>query len=171
MADNLSVSVTADTSALRAQLALAQADLKAFGADTRKLATDIRAGGDASGVLRGQLEQVAGQFNTAKAQVAGLTAELAKGRQQHAEHNNILGAAREKLAGFGEAAKGAQDQLVGSFQRIHGAFLALTALVAGGALFREAIQDTLRFNAEIIGLVRTLGRPARRHCKPASPCA
>jgi hypothetical protein len=51
MADNLSISVTADTSDLRAQLALAQADLKAFGAETRKLASDIRAGGDVSGQL------------------------------------------------------------------------------------------------------------------------
>jgi hypothetical protein len=33
MADNLSVAVTADTSELRAQLALAQADLRAFGAE------------------------------------------------------------------------------------------------------------------------------------------
>src|SRR5208282_112347 len=57
MADNLSVSVTADTSELRAQLALAQADLRAFGAETRKLASDIRSGGDAGGVLRGQLER------------------------------------------------------------------------------------------------------------------
>ena len=60
MADNLSVSVTADTSELRAQLALAQADLRAFGAETKKLANDIRSGGDAGGVLRSQLEQVAG---------------------------------------------------------------------------------------------------------------
>jgi hypothetical protein len=76
MADNLSVSVTADTSELRAQLALAQADLRAFGAETRKLANDIRAGGDAGGVLRGHIEQVSGQFNAAKGEVAGLTAAL-----------------------------------------------------------------------------------------------
>jgi hypothetical protein len=157
MADNLSVSVTADTSELRAQLALAQADLRAFGAETKKLATDIRSGGDASGVLRGQLEQVAGQFNRAKAEVGGLTAELGKARSQHAEHNTILGLARERLAGFGEAAVGAREQLVGSFEKIHGAFLALTGIVAGGALFGEAIRETLAFNGEIIGLVRTLG--------------
>jgi hypothetical protein len=45
VADNLSVAVTADTSELRAQLALAQADLKAFGGDIKKLAGDIRGGG------------------------------------------------------------------------------------------------------------------------------
>jgi hypothetical protein len=50
--------------------------LRAFGAETKKLATDIRAGGDAGGVLRGQLEQIAGQFNNAKSEVTGLTAAL-----------------------------------------------------------------------------------------------
>jgi hypothetical protein len=39
MADNLSVAATADTRELRAQLALAQADLRAFGAKTNKLDT------------------------------------------------------------------------------------------------------------------------------------
>jgi hypothetical protein len=76
MADNLSIAVTADTSDLRAQLARAQADVRAFGAETRKLADSIRSGGDAGGVLRGQLEQLAGQFNKAKSEVAGLTGEL-----------------------------------------------------------------------------------------------
>jgi hypothetical protein len=40
MADK--VSVTADTSELRVQLALAQADLRAFSAETRTLANEIR---------------------------------------------------------------------------------------------------------------------------------
>jgi hypothetical protein len=92
MADNLSVSVTADTSELRAQLALAQADLRAFGAETRNLANSIRSGGDASGELRAQLEQVAGQFGAAKGQVAGLTAELR-------DHKSGLDAVKESLEG------------------------------------------------------------------------
>jgi hypothetical protein len=61
MADNLSVSVTADTSDLRAQLALAQGDVRAFTAETKQLVNTIRAGGDAGGILRGQLEQVVGR--------------------------------------------------------------------------------------------------------------
>jgi hypothetical protein len=81
MADNLSVAVTADTSELHAQLALAQADLRAFGAETRKLANDIHAGG----VLRSQLEQVAGQFNAAKSEVTGLTGAL---RDHRAANDN-----------------------------------------------------------------------------------
>jgi hypothetical protein len=76
MANNLSVSVTADTTDLRTKLALAQADLKAFGAETRTLAQSIRAGSDSTGALRGQLQQVAAQFNRSKAEVAGLTANL-----------------------------------------------------------------------------------------------
>jgi hypothetical protein len=55
MADNLSISVTADTYELRAQLALAQGDLRAFTAETKQLVNSIRAGGDAGGGLRGQL--------------------------------------------------------------------------------------------------------------------
>jgi hypothetical protein len=59
MADNLSVAVTAE-----------------FSAETRKLATDIRGGGDASGLLRSQLEafdlcrrgiEFDGRFNPAAA--------------------------------------------------------------------------------------------------------
>src|SRR5260370_29753364 len=100
MADNLAVSVTADTSELRAQLALAQADLKAFGAETRKLATDIRSGGDASGVLRGQLEQVAGQFNAAKSKVVSLTGALRDGTRAHIEHATGIKAVNEALLGM-----------------------------------------------------------------------
>src|SRR5260370_37279896 len=99
MADNLSVAVTPDTSALRAQLALAQADLRAFGAETKKLATEIRGGGDASGVLRGQPERVAGQFNPAQAERGGWAAGLGAARPQHAAPNTSLRVGGKKLPG------------------------------------------------------------------------
>jgi hypothetical protein len=157
MADNLSVSVTADTSGLRAQLALAQADLKAFGAETRKLASDIRSGGDVSGQLRGQLEQVAGQFGAAKNNVIQLTSALRDNKGAATEHTTAVGAARQALAGFGEGAVLAREQVVGTFEKIQGAFLALTGLLAGGALFREVIQDVLQLDERVTSLQRTLG--------------
>ncbi|HKM88757.1 MAG TPA: hypothetical protein VJX48_09140, partial [Xanthobacteraceae bacterium] len=153
MADNLSVSVTADTSELRAQLALAQADLRAFGAETRKLASDIRSGGDAGGVLRGQLEQIAGQFGAAQKQVASLTNELRK----PPANDNWLSSVTAGLTNFGAAAIGAREEVVGSFEKIQGAFLALTGLLAGGALFREIIQDVLQLDERVTSLQRTLG--------------
>ena len=142
MADNLSVSVTADTSALRAQLALAQADLKAFGSETRKLATDIRAGGDASGVLRGQLEQIAGRFNTAKAAVSGLTAELNRGSGAHEHFSLATAGARRELVVL------AHELSQGNFQNFAGSLLVLAQNTGGlGSIFAGLLSP--------IGLVVT----------------
>jgi hypothetical protein len=124
MPDNLSIAVTADTSELRAQLALAQADLRAFGAETRKLATDIRAGGDASGQLRAELERVATSFAGAKSQVAGLTKELS-------EH------------------KGGIEGVKGALQSVGAPLAALT-----GGLGGIAAALGVAFAAEIIDRVR-----------------
>ena len=157
MADNLSVAVTADTSSLRASLALAQADLKAFGADTRKLATDIRAGGDATGLLRGQIEQVAGQFAAAKNNVVQLTSALRDGKAAHVEHAGGVGLVKEKLGELAETAALTRERVVGTFEGIHGAFLELTALLAGGALFREIIEDVVELDERVTGLQRALG--------------
>jgi hypothetical protein len=123
MADNLSVPVTAETSSLRAQLALAQADLRAFSAETRKLATDIRSGSDASGVLRGQLERVAGQFTAAKSNVAGLTAALREGKTAHEEHAHGIEAVNHQLAGMLSPLTAARSGLV-EFAEIAGAAFA-----------------------------------------------
>jgi hypothetical protein len=112
MADNLSVSVTADTSSLRAQLALAQADLRAFSAETRKLATDIRSGGDAAGVLRGQLERVAGQFTAAKSNVVSLTGALREGKAAHEEHAHGIEAVNNQLVGMLSPLTAARSGLV-----------------------------------------------------------
>jgi hypothetical protein len=157
MADNLSVAVTADTSELRAQLALAQADLRAFGAETRKLANDIRAGGDAGGVLRGQLEQIAGQFNKAKSEVSELTSAL---RDHRAANDNAVSgvqAIRAAFVGFGESAALARERVTGTFEKIQSGFLALTGLLAGGALFGEAIRDVIQLDERVTSLRRTLG--------------
>ncbi len=137
MADNLAVSVTADTSELRAQLALAQADLKAFGAETRKLATDIRSGGDASGVLRGQLEQVAGQFNAAKSNVVSLTGALRDGTRAHIEHATGIKAVNEALVGMTSPITGA----VGGLREF--------AEIAGIAFVGERIIEFSKQMAEL----------------------
>src|SRR5260370_10287028 len=137
MADNLAVSVTADTSELRAQLALAQADLKAFGAETRKLATDIRSGGDASGVLRGQLEQVGGQFNAAKSNVVSLPGALRDGTRAHIEHATGIKAVNEALVGMTSPITGA----VGGLREF--------AEIAGIAFVGERIIEFSKQMAEL----------------------
>jgi hypothetical protein len=97
MTDNLSVSVTADVSELQAQLALAKADLRAFTAETSKLANSIRSGGDAGGLLRGQLEQVAGQAVAAKSNVVNLTAAMRDHTAAHREAASGIKAASDYL--------------------------------------------------------------------------
>jgi hypothetical protein len=46
MADNIQVSITADATQLRSQLALAQADVRAYGAEVRQTANAVRTAGD-----------------------------------------------------------------------------------------------------------------------------
>jgi hypothetical protein len=72
---NLNISVTADTTQLRAQLALAQADSRAFAAEMRNLASQIRSGMGDSGALTQSLERVSAAFNVS----AGHIAELRRG--------------------------------------------------------------------------------------------
>jgi hypothetical protein len=137
-------------------LALAQADLKAFGAETRNLANSIRSGGDAGGVLRSHLEQVAGQFNKAKSEVAGLTKELSNAANDNGPKTFFqgLGAA---VAGFGRQSAEAREQAVSTFEKIQTGWLALTGLLAGGALFGETIRDVIQLDQRVTSVQRTLG--------------
>jgi hypothetical protein len=107
MADNLSVAVTADTSDLRAQLALAQGDVRAFTSETKKLVDSIRAGGDAGGMLRGQLEQVVGAAANAKSNVVQLTSALRDNKAATVEHATGIKAVNDALGGLTAPLSGA----------------------------------------------------------------
>lgn len=84
----LSVTVGADVTDLRTKLALAQADVKAFSAETRNIAQEMRNTSDAARAqLLPQLEASAKAAADAKANVASLTAEL-RGNAQAANENS-----------------------------------------------------------------------------------
>ena len=51
----------------------------------------------------------------------------------------------------------ARERVVGTFEKIQGGFLALTGLLAGGALFGEAIRDVIELDQRATNLQRTLG--------------
>jgi hypothetical protein len=148
VADNLSVAVTADTSELRAQLALAQADLRAFGSETRKLAGDIRGGGDASGVLRGQLEAVAGQFNSAKSNVVSLTAALRDHKAAHEEAARGIRGVNEALEGMVAPLTGAVGGL-GTMAEILGVAFAVERLTEFAKEMGELGEKTLNMAAAV----------------------
>jgi hypothetical protein len=97
-------------------------------------------------VLRGQLEQIAGQFNKAKSEVTGLSAAL---RDHKAANDNVVSGAQAVRAAFvswGQAAASTREQVTGTFEKIQTGFLALTGLLAGGALFGEAIRDVIQLD-------------------------
>lgn len=79
MTDNLSVNVTADTTALRAQLAVAKAELASYSAAVKATAKDIVAAGSATAEQTAALEQNVSGQRKAQAAVAALTAQMGQG--------------------------------------------------------------------------------------------
>ena len=146
MADNLSVNITADATQMRAQLALAQADLRAYAAEVRKAAADVRQSGNAATAEQVQaLEKASASYNAARAAVQQHATALATQKSAVnaatvaikdatiASHNH--GAATEAMVLVHEAMSGRFSKMGGSLmiltQRLGGASMAMMAL--GGA--------------------------------------
>jgi len=100
MADNLSISITADVSSLQAQLAIARAEVAAYGREVRQAAGAV-VGGDASQLAN--LEQFAAKLGTARGEVASLSKEL-KGA---GESGGVFGGIQAGVAGLQAGVAGA----------------------------------------------------------------
>jgi hypothetical protein len=133
MADNLSVNVTADATQLRAQLALAQADLRSYSAAVRSAANDIRSTGSATAEQTVALEKAAQGYNAARTAVSGLRTALGDGVATARSAAQGLEATGE-AAGHGEThIAGMTRELVrlgregmeGEFSRIPGSMIVL----------------------------------------------
>lgn len=94
MADSLTLQITADTASLTAKLAQAQADVRAYAAEVRNLANQLREAG-ADGALEQQLERAAGQ--------------LARAQGAAASFRNELRGHKAEAASAGEAFRGLTD--------------------------------------------------------------
>lgn len=134
MANSLSVSIVADVADLRAKLALAQADLRAFNTETRSLADQMRAAGEQGASSFGAgLERAAQNAARAKAEVASLNAEI-KASSGAGGGFAALDRGFENLGGFIGAARTALE-----------AFLAAAAVDR----FASAIDGTLKLGEEL----------------------
>ena len=71
MPDNLTVQISADSSKLRADMALAQSKVREFGREVKKAADEARKTGDTT-----RLREVSAQYETATRQVRGLSRAL-----------------------------------------------------------------------------------------------
>lgn len=143
MASNIQVNVTADATQLRTQLAMAQADLKAYGAEVRKTADQLRqASEETRGGLLQSLEQSAAKYNTAKAAVQQFGSALQEGSRGAREmttavqentgalHNN--GAASEAMVLVHEA-------MSGRFTRMGSSLMILTQRMYSGSMAAYAL--------------------------------
>jgi len=106
---NLTISVRADASQLRADLALAQAQVRALGSELRAAATASQQSGDTS-AIRG----LADAYEQARAKVAGLRDQLKE-----------TGAAASESGGLREAL----DGIAGSLDKLGGGFGAIGSLI------------------------------------------
>lgn len=118
MADNLSVNVTADTTSLRAQLALATQDMKTHAAGMRSAAADIRATGVATDEQTAALRKNAEAYNEASARASGYRAALRKVDTAHASVAHSGGVMREVLV-MGH------ETLMGNYTRLGGSVMVL----------------------------------------------
>ena len=133
MADSLTLQIGVDTTALTAKLAQAQADVRAYAAEVRKLADQLRTAG-ADPQLQQQLERVSGQLARAQGAAAGFRNEL-RGHKAEVEG---LGAK------FGELTKGVQE-LAGAF----GIGFGVERLVEGVKAIAELGEHTKNMAAAV----------------------
>jgi len=130
MADNISVNITADATKLRAQLALAQEDLKHYSAEVRKAAQEVRtAGNQATAEQIVALEKASAAMNTAKGSVTNYSTQLKTAKPAleeltKATHNH--GAATEAMVLVHEA-------MSGRFSKMGGSLMILTSRMAGNS--------------------------------------
>lgn len=131
MADNLSVNITADATKLRAQLALAQADVRAYAAETRKAAEVVReAGNQATTEQIVALEKSAAAHNAARGAVGNLTNQIQAAKpamEALTKETHNHGAATEAMVLIHEA-------MSGRFSKMGGSLMILTQRIAGSSL-------------------------------------
>src|ERR1700733_7813292 len=79
MADNLSIAVTADVTDLRAKMAIAGADVRAYRTEINQLGSAMRtASGQAKDAIEGHLQSVAGLLTTAESKMRSYRREMSE---------------------------------------------------------------------------------------------
>jgi len=152
MASNITVSISADTAKMTAQLAVAKADLSAFSANLRDMAAQMRAAGSgASDELKAGLSQAAAAAASAQGSVSALQAKIRAARAPMDE----LSAAGEHQAGiFREKMVMAHEALMGNYSRMAGSMMVLTERTGGfGAALSTLLNPVMLTAAGVIALV------------------
>jgi hypothetical protein len=145
MADaSLAVVISANTSDFNAKMALAQANLRAFSAETRSAATAITSTIDPSDAQFRALTQASGAMASARAQVAQLNA--AQSSLRASAHEAAEGQEGLRLATSGSTREFivlGHEVLTGNFHRIPGSIVVLTERMGALHQIIGAITGTM----------------------------
>ncbi len=145
-ANNLTISISADSTKLRADMALAQSNVRAFAKEVKQAADEARKTGDAT-----RLREVSAQYEAMTAQVRGLNRALGEQNKTVAAGKNHWGdlavGVKEAVAAF--AALEGVRRVVDIFRDVTKSLTELRNTAKAAALspgdvkvFQEVIEDT-----------------------------
>ena len=152
MSSNIAVSISADTTQLTAQLAVAKADLSATTAELRRTAQAMREAGTGAGDdLKSGLTQAAEAAAKAQASVSALRAKLA---DTVAPINGVAAAGEHQAGIFREKMVMAHEALMGNYSRLIGSSMVLAERTGGiGAAFATMVNPTTLAIGAVVAVV------------------
>lgn len=108
-----------------------------FGAQTGDLKTGLN---DAAGATDQGVQKMTNAFAKMAEDISGHTRKIS-----------------ESTAMMAEGVKASGESVSGVLEMMRGKFMMITAILGGGAMFKEAIKDTLSFTREVASLHKVLG--------------
>ncbi|HUO88486.1 MAG TPA: hypothetical protein VMU08_04870, partial [Rhizomicrobium sp.] len=157
MPDSISVSITADATQLRSALARAQADVRAYGAEIRRTASELRGAGDeAKSTLIPALDQASAKYNAAKAAAESFRAALGEGSSAARGFSSETSSAFARIAGETEGstlrfrslergiARVGEEVATGDFSRLPEALIRVAERSGAAEIAMEALGSTTR---------------------------
>jgi hypothetical protein len=137
MAGNLSIALTVDTTDVISKLAIAQAEIKKYGAAVRATAAEIVASGEATAAQVAALDKANAGLRAAQAAQASLRSETLQGaaatKTETAAVNEATGAAHGNRAAT-EAMVLVHEAMSGRFTKMGGSLMILTQQLGGTSL-------------------------------------
>ena len=163
MADNISVNITADATQLRAKLALAQADLRAYAAEVRKAATDVRQSGNAATAEQVQaLEKASASYNAARAAVQQHSMAMAAQKTAVSATTAVVKEATHATTNHGAASEAmvlVHEAMSGRFTKMSGSLMILTQRIGRASLAMMGLADVFGITSmSALHLVEWLGK-------------
>lgn len=109
---------------------------------------------DANAGLNTVVNQLKAAVDQMTAKLGSLSSASASTSEKIKEHNNATAASFKSLQSKVTEAHGT---LIAGFSKLNAAMAAVSAALAGGAAYHEAISKTMEFNSSVMKLAKTMG--------------